>query len=191
MNKNNRTLSIFPWTKLTSTAAILQGQKQNKTNFAVPNSDVTEHWEVYFNVSPSFHGVKEANAVCWATDLDQILPAHPQQIGACNKSRKSILLPSCSKIFSKSLNSFPMTESLSCVPALSYDIIFPWIKMCCDFFTPVTWEAGEEPWERWEPVTVQPLLSVLQRGWWQKVLHVKKKKSPWNEYSSTASTVSK
>lgn len=63
--------------------------------------------------------------------------------------------------------------------------------LSCAFFTHVTWEAGEEPWERREPVMVQPLLSVLRRGRWQKVLHVKKKKSPWNEYSSTASTVSK
>lgn len=45
--------------------------------------------EVYFNVSPSFHGVKEANAVRRATYLDQILPAHPQQISTCNISRKS------------------------------------------------------------------------------------------------------
>lgn len=55
----------------------------------------------------------------------------------------------------------------------------------------VTWEAGEEPRERREPVTVQPLLSVLRRERRQEMLHVKKKKSPWNEYCCTASTVSK
>lgn len=98
-------------------------------------------------------------------------------------------------------------EHLFCfLPAQKYSAVFlshsavcllsPIVQLfhgskCVVIFTPVTWEAGEEPWERWEPVTVQPLLSVLQRGWWQKVLHVKKKKSPWNEYSSTASTVSK
>lgn len=47
----------------------------------------------YFNVSPSFHGVKEANTVRRATDLDQVLLAHPQEISTCNSSRTSILLP--------------------------------------------------------------------------------------------------
>lgn len=145
--------------------SILWGEKRNKTNFAVPNSHVTEHLELYFNVSPSFHCVKEANAISWTADLDQILPAHPQQIRTCNKQ-----------------------NDLSCVTALSYSITAPWIIVIS---TPVTWEAAEEPWEWWEPVTVQPLLSVLRRGRRQEVLHIKKKKSPWNEYSSTASTVSK
>lgn len=49
---------------------------------------------MYLNVSPSFHGIEEANAVCWAADLNQILPAHPQQISTCNDSRTSVLLPS-------------------------------------------------------------------------------------------------
>lgn len=60
----------------------------------------------------------------------------------------------------------------------------------CFFLFFFTWEAEEEPWERWEPVLLQPLLSVLRWGRWQKVLHVKEKRSPWNENSSTASTVS-
>lgn len=60
---------------------------------------MTEHSEMCFIASPSFHGVKEANAIRWAADLDQILPAHPQQITTCNNSRKSTLLPFCPEIF--------------------------------------------------------------------------------------------
>lgn len=46
-------------------------------------------WAVYFNFSPSFHGVEEANTFCWAADLHQILLGHPQQICTCNSRRTS------------------------------------------------------------------------------------------------------
>lgn len=39
-------------------------------------------------VSPSFHGVEEADTICWATDLDQIFPAHPQEVSTFNESRR-------------------------------------------------------------------------------------------------------
>lgn len=119
--------------------------------------------KAHFITSPSFQGVEEPNSICRAADLDQILPAHPQEISTCNHSWTSKL---CVR-----LRVQKRTAGLSV-----------WV-----FFT---WEAEEEPWERREPVLLQPLLSVLRWGRWQKVLHVKKKRSPWNENSSTASTVS-
>lgn len=39
-------------------------------------------------VSPSFHGVEEANPIRWTTDLDQIFPAHPQEVSAYKESSR-------------------------------------------------------------------------------------------------------
>lgn len=121
-----------------------------------------------FITSPSFQGVEEPNSICRAADLDQVLPAHPQEVGTCNDSWTSVLLL---------LLGIATWQTALCAH----------FHFQCFFFT---WEAEEEPWERWEPVLLQPLLSVLRWGRWQKVLHVKEKRSPWNENSSTASTVS-
>lgn len=40
-------------------------------------------------VSPSFHGVEEANTICWATDLDQVFPAHPQEVSTYDESSRN------------------------------------------------------------------------------------------------------
>ena len=89
---------------------------------------MTERSEVFFIVSPSFHGVEEANAIRWAADLDQILPAHPQQIATCNNSRKSTLLPFWPEIFREFLF-LSLQLSHSAKPAS-----VPWMEMCCDFY---------------------------------------------------------
>lgn len=47
--------------------------------------------KAHFITSPSFQGVEEPNSICRAADLDQILPAHPQEISTCNDSWTSIL----------------------------------------------------------------------------------------------------
>lgn len=44
--------------------------------------------ECWVSFSPSFHGVEEANTICWATDLDQVLPAHPQEVSTCKESSR-------------------------------------------------------------------------------------------------------
>ncbi|MED6292350.1 hypothetical protein CHARACLAT_032941 [Characodon lateralis] len=43
----------------------------------------------HYETSPSLHRVEEPNAVCWTTDLDQMLPAHPQEISSCKRSKVS------------------------------------------------------------------------------------------------------
>lgn len=91
--------------------------------------------------------------------------------------RRSAPATTAGRLFCFCCSGSPHDKQL-CVRTFTFSVFF------------FTWEAEEEPWERWEPVLLQPLLSVLRWGRWQKVLHVKEKRSPWNENSSTASTVS-
>lgn len=156
-------------------------------------------------VSPSFHGVEEANTICWPTDLDQIFSAHPEEVSTYKATRRKAAERSCPQWNILQYLSFMTTMENMRDKTLFLHFRAP--QICSSYLKnpptsartwssqawmctvlAVTWEAGEEPGERWEPVAVQPLLSVLRRGRRQKVLHgkkkKKKKKSPWNEDSS-------